>query len=141
MRTGLRVLLGLTTAAALALGGSAPALASTAAPTVWKWGPLHSTDGLAAAWGKVAVGQSGLVVYGTLEDTRGSGCAWAQIRYLSARNGRWHTASYYNCVPGPGTFRKNVGGVLQIKARTCRGTSARPTGRCSRWKTVYTQGG
>ncbi|MFD8558796.1 hypothetical protein ACWDOR_25100 [Streptosporangium canum] len=141
MRTGLRVLLGLTAAAALTLGGSTPASAATADPSVWRWGPIYSGDGHAEARGKVAVGQSGFVVYGTLEDTRGSGCSWVHVRYLNARNGRWHTASYYNCVPGAGSFRKNVGGVLQIKAKACRGNSSRPTGWCSRWKTIYTQGG
>lgn len=138
MRTGPRVLLGLTAAAALILGVPATA---TADPSVWRWGPIHSTDGHAVAGGKVAAGQSGLVVYGTLEDTRGSGCSWVHLRSMSARDGRWRTASFYNCVPGTGRFRRNVGGVLQIKAKVCRGTSSRPTGWCSRWKTVYTQGG
>ncbi|GAA3090348.1 hypothetical protein GCM10010485_30670 [Streptosporangium carneum] len=139
MRTGIRVLLGLTTVAALTFGGSAAASAA-ALPSIWKWGPVYSTDGHAEARGKVALAQSGFVVYGSLEDTLGSGCSWAQVRALSAR-GKVSTASYYNCVPGKGTFRKDYGAVLTIKVRACRGTATRPTGRCSRWKTVYTQGG
>ncbi|MEU6999727.1 hypothetical protein [Nonomuraea sp. NPDC046570] len=152
MPTGLRVLLGLTAAASLALATPATAsasLAPTAAtasaagaiPSIWRWGPLYSTDGMAEAKGTVAVHQFGFLVDGKLEDTRGKGCAWVSIRSMSAKNGRWRTASYYNCVPGIGTFRKDVGDVLQIKIRTCRGNSTRPTGWCSRWKTVYTQGG
>ncbi|MFE3450505.1 hypothetical protein ACFXJ8_16380 [Nonomuraea sp. NPDC059194] len=131
-------LLGVTAAAAIVLAGAAPAVAD---PTVWKWGPVHSTDGHAQARGAVAVGQSGFVVYGKLADTRGSGCSWVQIRAMSSENGRWRSARFANCVPGTAGFRKSIGGVLQIKLRVCRGSDTRATGRCSRWKTIYTQGG
>nr|BFE83063.1 hypothetical protein GCM10020093_056640 [Planobispora longispora] len=60
MRTGFRVLLGLTAAAALTLAGSTAASAETAASasaSTWKWGPIHSTDGHATAKGKVVVTQ------------------------------------------------------------------------------------
>ncbi|GHE34623.1 hypothetical protein GCM10017673_41800 [Streptosporangium violaceochromogenes] len=53
MRTGLRVLLGLTAVAALTLG--VPATATTD-PSVWRWGPIHSADGHAVAGGRVAAG-------------------------------------------------------------------------------------
>jgi hypothetical protein len=127
---------------ALVLLAPTPASASASAdPDTWKWGAIHSTDGLATARGKVTVGQSGLVVYGKLDDSYGKGCSWALIRRQSAANGRWRTHGFYNCVPGTGSFRKDVGGVLQIRAQVCRGTSTRPTGKCSRWRTIYTQGG
>ncbi|MED7923997.1 hypothetical protein SMD20_07135 [Nonomuraea sp. LP-02] len=132
----------LTTAAvAAAVALTASAQPAAAAPTSWKWGAIRSTDGMATAWGKVVVGQSGLAVTGNLDDTYGKGCSWAVIKYQSARNGRWRTHGIYNCVPGTGTFRKNVGGVLQIRIQVCRGTATRPTGKCSRWRTVWTQGG
>ncbi|GAA3465768.1 hypothetical protein [Nonomuraea roseola] len=139
MRIGARVLIGMTAATTLALSCS-PA-ASAEPVTVWKWGAVHSTDGWATAWGKVSVGQSGLVVSGNLDDSYGKGCSWALIRYQNAGNGRWRTHGVYNCVTGTGTFRKDVGGVLQIRVKVCRGTAKRPVGKCSRWKTVYTQGG
>ncbi|MEV4067422.1 hypothetical protein [Nonomuraea dietziae] len=139
MRIGARVLIGMTAATTLALSCSPAASAEPA--TVWKWGALHSTDGWATAWGKVSVGQSGLVVSGNLDDSYGKGCSWALIRYQNARNGRWRTHGVYNCVTGTGTFRKDLGGVLQIRVKVCRGTAKRPVGKCSRWKTVYTQGG
>ncbi|MEU7002078.1 hypothetical protein [Nonomuraea sp. NPDC046570] len=138
MRTGVRVLIGLTVAAA-ALNLAGPAAADPT--TTWKWGGIHSTDGWATAWGKVTVGQSGLVVHGKLDDSYGKGCSWALIRHQNARNGRWRTDGFYNCVTGTGTFRKDVGGPLQIKVQVCRGTAKRPVNKCSRWKTVYTQGG
>ncbi|MFI9593956.1 hypothetical protein [Nonomuraea sp. NPDC052265] len=115
--------------------------AAAADPTSWRWGALHSTDGLATARGKVVAGQSGLAVTGHLDDDRGKGCSWVLIRYQSASNGRWRTHGVYNCMGSTGSFRKNVGGALQIRAQVCRGTSKRPVGRCSRWRTVYTQGG
>ncbi|MEU7894488.1 hypothetical protein AB0B45_16720 [Nonomuraea sp. NPDC049152] len=130
--------LGVTAAAVIVLAGATPAAAD---PTVWKWGPVYSTDGHAEAKGAVAVGQSGFVVSGRLVDTRGAGCSWVQIKAMSSENGRWRTARFANCVPGSGSFRKGVGGVLQVRVRVCRGTATRETGRCSRWKTVYTQGG
>ncbi|MEV2267247.1 hypothetical protein [Nonomuraea africana] len=153
MRIGARILIGLTAAATLALSGSPAATAgptvgnttvgnpTVGSPTVWKWGAVHSTDGWATAWGKVAVGQSGLVVSGKLDDSYGKGCSWTLIRYQNSLNGRWRTHGVYNCVTGTGTFRKDVGGVLQIRVRVCRGTAKRPVGKCSRWKTIYTQGG
>ncbi|MFD1936290.1 MULTISPECIES: hypothetical protein [Nonomuraea] len=130
--------LGVTAAAVIVLAGATPAGAD---PTVWKWGPVHSTDGHAEARGTVAVGQSGFVVSGRLVDTRGAGCSWVQIRAMSSENGRWRTARSANCVPGARAFRKDVGSALQVRVRVCRGTAAKATGRCSSWKTVYTQGG
>ncbi|GGS98464.1 hypothetical protein ACFFV7_20985 [Nonomuraea spiralis] len=120
---------------------AAHSTAAAADPASWRWGALHSTDGLASARGKVVAGQSGLAVTGYLDDDRGKGCSWVVLRYQSASNGRWRTFGIYNCVPGTGSFRKGVGGVLQIRAQVCRGTSKRPVGRCSRWRTIYTQGG
>ncbi|WP_283136873.1 hypothetical protein [Rhizohabitans arisaemae] len=140
MHSGLRVLLALTGATVLALGGATAVSAAPAAATEWKWGPIRSADGLAKAKGKVFVGQNGYAISGTVTDTRGPGCAWLRVRYQSSTNGRWRTVSFYNCVPGSGTFRKELGGVLQVKAQTCRGNSDRSTGSCSRAKTVYTQG-
>lgn len=129
----------LTAAALLTLGLSAPA--ASADPTVWRWGKIQSTDGWATAWGKVSVGQSGFVVTGNLDDSYGKTCSWLLLKYMSSQNGRWRTHGIYNCQTGSGTFRKSVGGVLQIKAMACRGTSKRPLNKCSRWKTIYTQGG
>ncbi|GIH92494.1 hypothetical protein ACFFMN_03940 [Planobispora siamensis] len=140
MRTGLRVLLGLTAAAALTVGGSTAASADAAA-TGWKWGPIHSTDGHATAKGKVVVTQSAFQIRGSLSDTRGKGCSWVLLRWQSSGNGKWSSAGYWNCTPGTGTFRKNVAHPLQIKAKVCRGNSSRPTGWCTSWKTIYTQGG
>ncbi|MGW4473383.1 hypothetical protein ACWENQ_27295 [Nonomuraea sp. NPDC004354] len=134
----MRTLLGLIAAAVVAVSGAVPAAAD---PTVWRWGPVRSTDGHAEAAGKVAAGQSGLVVSGMLADTRGAGCSWVQIKGMSSENGRWRTASAGACVPGTKGFRRDVGGVLHIRVRVCRGTATGPTGRCSRWRTVYTQGG
>ncbi|NRQ37660.1 hypothetical protein HII36_38400 [Nonomuraea sp. NN258] len=137
-----RVLTVLASAAlALTAATTATASATAADPTSWRWGAIHSTDGMATAWGKVAVGQSGLVVYGNLDDTYGKRCSWALIRYQSATNGRWRTHGIYNCQAGTGTFRKGVGAAMQIKIQVCRGTATRPINKCSRWKTVYTQGG
>ncbi|MFB4280361.1 MULTISPECIES: hypothetical protein [unclassified Nonomuraea] len=133
-----RVLAGLGAAGVVLTAQPAPA---SAGPTSWKWGALHSTDGMATARGKVVVGQSGLVVTGYLDDTYGKGCSWVLIKYQNASNGRRRTHGVYNCTAGTGSFRKSVGGVLQIWAQVCRGTSKRPVGRCSRWKTIYTQGG
>ncbi|MEU8323491.1 hypothetical protein AB0C33_34440 [Nonomuraea sp. NPDC048881] len=130
------------TLTALSTAAAADTAADTAAdPASWRWGALHSADGLATARGKVVAGQSGLAVTGTLDDDRGKGCSWLLIRYQSASNGRWRTHGVYNCLPGTGSFRKNVGGALQIRAQVCRGNGARPVGRCSRWRTIYTQGG
>ncbi|MEU1390486.1 MULTISPECIES: hypothetical protein [unclassified Nonomuraea] len=131
----------LTSLGAAVLTLTALSTAAAADPASWRWGALHSADGLATARGKVVAGQSGLAVTGTLDDDHGKGCSWVLIRYQSASNGRWRTHGVYNCVPGTGSFRKNVGGALQIRAQVCRGTSARPVGRCSRWRTIYTQGG
>ncbi|MGN9844435.1 hypothetical protein ACTMTI_40545 [Nonomuraea sp. H19] len=130
-------LLALLTAIALPLTVAAPAAAT---PAIWKWRTVHSADGMASAWGKVAISQSGYVVYGNVEDTRGRGCAWAVLRAQSARNGSWKTHGYYNCTPGTGTFRKDYGGVLQIKVQVCRGDKKRPTGECSKWKSIFTTG-
>ncbi|GIH78727.1 hypothetical protein [Planobispora longispora] len=144
MRTGFRVLLGLTAAAALTLAGSTAASAETAASasaSTWKWGPIHSTDGHATAKGKVVVTQHSFQVRGSLSDTRGKGCSWVILRWQSSGNGKWSSAGYWNCTPGTGTFRKNVGLPLKIKAKVCRGNSSRPTGWCTSWKTIYTQGG
>ncbi|MEV0592897.1 hypothetical protein [Nonomuraea cavernae] len=138
MRIAARFLTGMTAAAiALAVQG-APAAAD---PTSWKWGGVHSTDGKATAWGRVVAGQSGLIVKGYLDDTHGKGCSWVLIRRQSGQNGRWRTHGVYNCVPGTGSFSKSVGGVLQIRVQVCRGNATRPVGECSRWKTIYTQGG
>ncbi|MBB2910871.1 hypothetical protein FHS43_002134 [Streptosporangium becharense] len=140
MRTGIRILLSTAAAAALTLAGSAAASAESAS-TVWKWGSIHSSDHGARANGKVVAAQSGLEVRGTLYDNARSGCGWVLLHYQSSTNGKWRAANYWNCANGPGTFREKVGGVLQIKAKVCRGTSKRPTGRCSGWRTIYTQGG
>ncbi|MFI7445296.1 hypothetical protein [Nonomuraea indica] len=128
----------LLAALVLPLAVAAPAAAT---PAVWKWRAVHSADGMASAWGKVAISQFGHVVYGNLEDTRGKGCAWAVLRAQDANNGRWKTFGFYNCTPGVGTFRKDYGSVLQIKVQVCRGTSKAPTGDCSKQKTILTQGG
>ncbi|NRQ38765.1 hypothetical protein HII36_44125 [Nonomuraea sp. NN258] len=133
----MRLLAVLAAAAVLPLA-AAPASAD---PAMWKWRTVHSADGMASAWGKVAISQFGYVVYGNLEDTRGSGCAWAVLRAQDARNGRWKTHGYYYCKPGVGTFRKDYGSVLQIKVQVCRGNSKRPTGACSKSKTIFTTGG
>ncbi|NUP04189.1 MAG: hypothetical protein HOV96_08265 [Nonomuraea sp.] len=114
---------------------------AAADPTSWKWGAIHSTDGMATARGKVVVGQSGLVVTGHLDDSYGKGCSWVLVKYQSGSTGRWRTHGIYNCVTGTGSFRKSVGGALQIRAQVCRGTSQRPVDKCSRWRTIYTQGG
>jgi hypothetical protein len=135
----MRRLLAVLAAAALPL--TVAATPAEAQPTIWKWKTVHSANGMASAWGKVAISQMGYVVYGNLEDTRGKGCAWAVLRAQSAKNGKWKTYGFYNCVPGKGTFRKDYGAVLQIKVQVCTGTSKRPTGWCSKWKTIMTQGG
>ncbi|TMR90329.1 hypothetical protein [Nonomuraea basaltis] len=131
-------LLALLAVVALPLTVAAPAAAD---PAIWKWRTVHSTDGMASAWGKVAISQFGYVVYGNLEDTRGKGCAWAVLRAQSASNGRWKTYGFYNCTPGTGTFRKSYGSVLQIKVQVCRGNSKRPIDECSKWKSIFTTGG
>ncbi|MFI6479161.1 hypothetical protein ACIBH1_14605 [Nonomuraea sp. NPDC050663] len=128
----------LAAAVALPLLAAAPAHAD---PAVWKWRKLHSADAKASAWGEVAISQHGFVVYGNLADTRGKGCAWAVLKAQSATNGKWKSHGFYYCKPGVGTFRKDYGAVLQIRVQVCRGTATRPTGSCSRWKTIYTQGG
>ncbi|SEL91334.1 hypothetical protein [Nonomuraea pusilla] len=137
MRVAIRVLTGVS-AAAVALAALAPPAA--AAPS-WKWGRIVSADGMGAAWGKVTARGAGLVVSGYVDDTRGRGCTWLLIRYQDSGNGRWRTHGVYNCVPGAGSFSKRVGDPLQIKAQVCRGTARRPVDECSRWKTVFTQGG
>lgn len=131
-------LLAVLAAAALPLAVATPAEAT---PAIWKWRSVHSTDGMARAWGKVSIHQFGYLVTGTVEDTLGKGCAWVVFKAQSASNGRWKSFGFYNCVPGNGTFRKDYRNVLQIKVQVCRGTSKRPTGECSRWKTIMTQGG
>ncbi|MFC4060773.1 hypothetical protein ACFOWE_20930 [Planomonospora corallina] len=140
MRTGTRVLVGLTAAAALVLGGSTAASAATAT-SGWKWGPIHSTDGHATARGKIVVTQSAFQIRGSLDDTRGRGCSWILLRWQKGSDGRRGSAAYYNCTPGTGTFRKNISYPLTVEAKVCRGTSKKPTDRCSSWKTIYRQGG
>ncbi|NAS21900.1 hypothetical protein GT755_09410 [Herbidospora sp. NEAU-GS84] len=129
----------LTAVAAAAL--TLTATPAHAAPTTWKWGGIHSTDGWATAWGKITVGQSGHRISGNLDDSRGRTCSWLLIKSMSATNGRWRTHGIYNCVAGTGTFTKNLGGVLQIRAQVCRGTAKKPVNKCSKWKTIWTQGG
>lgn len=132
------LILAAAAAIALPLLTAAPAHAD---PVVWKWGKLHSADRLATAWGEVGVGQSGFYVRGKLRDARGKGCAWIVLKAQSSTNGKWRSYGFYNCKADTGSFRRDYGGVLQIRVQVCRGTSARPTGKCSRWKTVFTQGG
>ncbi|MEV1003492.1 hypothetical protein [Nonomuraea sp. NPDC050202] len=133
----LAVLATAATAAAVSLAVSAPAAAT---PAMWKWRAVHSADGMAAAWGEVAVHQFGHVVDGKLEDTRGKGCAWAVLRSQDSRNGRWRDHGFYNCVPGVGTFRKDYRNTRQVRVQVCRGTAKRPTGECSAWKTLLRPG-
>jgi hypothetical protein len=128
----------LASAAIVPLAVATPAAAQ---PAIWKWRSIHSTDGMARAWGKVAIHQFGYLVTGNVEDTLGKGCAWVVLKSQSASNGRWKSYGFYNCVPGTGTFRKDYRNALQIKVQVCRGNSKRPTGECSRWKTIMTQGG
>ena len=74
----MRRLLVLFAAAVLPLAGAAAPASAT--PAVWKWGPVHSADGMAGSWGKVYLHQFGYLVEGKLEDTRGKGCAWAVLK-------------------------------------------------------------
>ncbi|GAA2212310.1 hypothetical protein GCM10009850_077720 [Nonomuraea monospora] len=133
----MRSLVVLVTAAAVSLTLSVPAAAT---PALRKWRAVHSADGMASAWGEVAIHQFGHLVTGNLEDTRGKGCAWAVLRSQGSRDGRWRDHGFYNCVPGVGTFRKDYRDARQVKVRVCRGTAQRPTGGCSAWKTILRPG-
>ncbi|MBB2909163.1 hypothetical protein FHS43_000409 [Streptosporangium becharense] len=144
MHAGVRVLLSATAAAVLVLGGSAASadsrLNEPSDPTVWKWSSIHSVDHGARAYGKVLVGQSAFEVHGTLYDSSPSGCGWLLLRHQSFRDGKWRSVNQRNCADRPVTFRKEVGGPRQIKAKVCRGTSQQPTGQCSGWRTIYVKG-
>ncbi|MBB2915040.1 hypothetical protein FHS43_006355 [Streptosporangium becharense] len=135
MRTGIRALLGLTTAAALVLGGSTTASAASD-PGTWKWGSIYSADHKAYAKGKVVALQSGFEVSGTLNDSAGAGCGWVQLSYRDRFSTEWSGANLLNCFNRPTTFRTSVGGIDLIRARVCEGTYQRPTA-CSNWRVVF----
>ncbi|MEU9884824.1 hypothetical protein [Sphaerisporangium sp. NPDC051011] len=158
MRSGLRVLLGLTTAAALGLAAlpaaaSAASTASTGATgsagaaviapfETWYWGPTRSTDSKGWASGKITSSDSGLRITGNLYDGGGARtCSWLKIKWLSDR-GKWHTATFKNCSQStPRSFRVNAGYMVTSSSKVCRGTSTRITGKCSQWEGVWSQGG
>lgn len=130
-------LLAFLVALALPLTLATPA---SAAARSWNWGSVYSSDAKARAWGKVTVGKSGFTVTGSVRDTPGKACSWVIVRGQSAKNGRWKNVGFYNCRTGVGTFRRNFGYVLQMKVQVCRGTAYRPTGKCSKQRTIFTQG-
>ncbi|RCG32244.1 hypothetical protein DQ384_07015 [Sphaerisporangium album] len=161
MRSGLRVLLGLTAAATLGLalpaaaasaastastgstGSSGSAVpAGTAAVETWSWGPTASTDFKGWAGGKIRTTGSGLRITGDLYDAGGARtCSWLKIKWLSDR-GKWHTATFKNCSQSrTRAFRVNAGHMLTSSAKVCRGTSTRIAGKCSQWEGVWSQGG
>ncbi|GII61947.1 hypothetical protein Skr01_20320 [Sphaerisporangium krabiense] len=158
MRSGLRVLLGLTTAAALGLGLPAAASASASVPASvstsgaaagtataaerWEWGPTASTDFKGWASGEIRTTRSGLRISGDVYDGGGARtCTWLKIKWLTDR-GKWRTATYKNCSQSrTRSFRINAGYMLTSSAKVCRGTSARVTGKCSHWEGVWSQGG
>ncbi|GII87368.1 hypothetical protein Ssi03_53580 [Sphaerisporangium siamense] len=162
MRSGLRVLLGLTTAAALGLGLPAAASASVSAPVSgsvsgsvsasgaavssaaerWEWGPTASTDFKGWASGEIRTTRSGLRISGDVYDAGGARtCTWLKIKWLTDR-GKWRTATYKNCSQSrTRSFRINAGYMLTSSAKVCRGTSTRVTGKCSHWEGVWSQGG
>ncbi|MFB9705459.1 hypothetical protein ACWDTT_05030 [Streptosporangium sandarakinum] len=147
-----RLLLGLTTAAALGLGLPATAASASAATAstvsaaraaeTWEWGPTASSDRRGWAGGVVRSSGTGLRIHGDLYDAAGARtCSWLKIKWLSDR-GRWHTKTFRNCSQSrilP--FRVNAGYMLTASAKVCRGTSTRITGRCSGWEGVWSQGG
>jgi hypothetical protein len=149
MRSGLRVLLGLTTAAALGLGLPATASASTASATTrasaaesWSWGPIASTDAKGWAGGKIRATSAGLRITGDLYDAGGaSTCSWLKIKWLTDQ-GKYRTATFKNCSQSrTRSFHVNAGHMLSSTAKVCRGTSTRITGKCSTWDGVWAQGG
>ncbi|MCK2213427.1 hypothetical protein MF672_006415 [Actinomadura sp. ATCC 31491] len=127
-------------AAAAVLPLTVAAGPASAQPAIWKWGPVHSADGMASSWGKAYLHQFGYLVRGSLEDTRGKGCAWAVLNAQDSRDGRWKSYGFYNCRPGVGTFKKDYRNVLRIRVQVCRGNATRPTGECSGWKWILKMG-
>ncbi|MEU9834528.1 hypothetical protein AB0D67_23615 [Streptosporangium sp. NPDC048047] len=146
-----RLLLGLTTAAALGLGLPATAASATTASAAasvaraaetWSWGPTASSDRRGWAGGVVRSSGTGLRIHGDLYDAAGARtCSWLKIKWLSD-HGRWHTKTFRNCSQSRVlSFRVNAGYMLTSSAKVCRGTSTRITGRCSGWEGVWSQGG
>ncbi|MEV0970297.1 hypothetical protein [Microtetraspora glauca] len=148
MRSGLRVLLGLTTTVTLGGGIVVPAFtasasaSSTYAAETWHWGPTASTDYKGWATGKIRSTSSGLRVSGDLYDAGGARtCSWVKIKWLTD-HGRYRTATFKNCSQStPRAFSVNTGYMLSAEAKVCRGTSTRITGKCSGWEGVWSQGG
>ncbi|WP_182875354.1 hypothetical protein [Microbispora sp. H10670] len=144
--TGLSAALSVGLAAAPASAATSATAASTAsavsAAETWKWGPTASSDYKGWASGSVRSTSSGLRVAGDLYDAGGARtCSWVTIKWLTD-HGRYRTATFRNCSQStPRAFRVNAGYMLLAKARVCRGTATRVTGRCSRWERVWTQGG
>ncbi|MFF4775104.1 hypothetical protein ACFY05_19810 [Microtetraspora fusca] len=151
MRSGLRFLLGVTTAVALGAGltaavpGAASASSSGSAAyarDTWSWGPTASSDHKGWATGKVRTTGSGLRISGELYDAGGAcTCSWVKIKWLTDR-GKYRTATFKNCSQStPRSFSVNAGYMLSSEAKVCRGTSTRITGKCSIWEGVWSQGG
>ncbi|WP_169947481.1 hypothetical protein [Microbispora sp. H11081] len=143
MRSAVRLLLPLATAALAAGLVAAPAQASGAsAAETWRWGPTASSDAKGWANGHVRSGSSGLRIVGDLYDAGGARtCSWVKIKWLTDR-GKYRTATYRNCSrSAPKRFTVNAGYMLLAKAMVCRGGATGITGKCSRWERVWTQGG
>lgn len=134
-------LLGLTAVAVLGLAAplAVPAPAAASAGT-WRWGPVKTTDRQGWAQGTIVATGSGLRIKGVLYDTGGRACSWLGFRYLSAK-GKWKERAYRYCKTGGGAFAFTGGHFLIAKAKVCRGTVTRATGKCSSWKTIWSQGG
>lgn len=130
-------------AASTASTASATSSASAAsAASVWRWGPFASSDARGWAIGNVRSGRSGMRISGDLYDRSGARtCTWIKVKWLTDR-GRYRTAKFRNCSHSkPRAFRVNTGYILLANAQVCRGTSKRITGKCSRWRQVWAQGG
>ncbi|GGO04937.1 hypothetical protein GCM10010116_09880 [Microbispora rosea subsp. aerata] len=134
--------MGLVAVPAAASASSAPLSASSPAAQTWRWGPTASSDNKGWASGYVRSGASGLRIVGDLYDAGGAGtCSWVKVTWLTDR-GKHRTATFRNCSQStPRTFTVKAGYMLLAKARVCRGSATRITGRCSRWERVWTQGG
>lgn len=143
-------LLGLTAVAVLGLAAPLAVPASAAAATVsagtaatagtWRWGPVKATDRQGWAQGTIVATGSGLRIKGVLYDAGGKACSWLGFRYLSDK-GKWKERAYRYCKTGGGSFSFHAGHFLIAKAKVCRGTVTRATGKCSSWKTIWSQGG
>ncbi len=110
-----------------------------APPQVWHWGPVSATNAAGRAHGLVTLDGSVFTVSGRLTDT-GKGCSWLAFRWTTDV-GAHRSKTIKNCSNRALKFAFKPGTMLSMEGRVCRGTSTKPTGRCSGWDGVWAQGG